>query len=64
MGRRKKAKGKGNICPHCNIEMDFENGENGYDTEYWFECSKCGRQYDDNTGEDITDYEYLEVSNN
>lgn len=55
MGRKRKA--KNGICPHCNIKLESENGDNGEITEYWLECSKCGRSYDDVTGKDITEYD-------
>lgn len=60
MSRRKKAIGEGNICPHCNVEMEYENGENGEVTEFWWECKKCGRSYDENRN-DITEYEFMDI---
>lgn len=60
MGRRRKAKCEGNICPHCNIEMEYENGENGELTEFWWECKECGRSYDENRN-DITEYEFMDI---
>jgi hypothetical protein len=56
--RRRKMKQEG-ICPYCNIIMQYENGENGYITEYWWECN-CGRNFDTN-GKDITDYELTNI---
>lgn len=50
---KKKMKQNG-ICPHCNKQMKYENGDNGEITEYWWEC-ECGRSYNEN-GKDITDY--------
>lgn len=44
MGKRKKTIGKGNICPHCNVEMEYENGENGENLFY----DEFTEQYDIN----------------
>lgn len=60
MGRRRKAKGQGNICPHCNLDMEYENGENGELAEFWWECKKCGRSYDEQRN-DITEYEFMDI---
>jgi hypothetical protein len=57
--RRKKMLKQG-MCPHCNIKMKCENGENGEVTEYWWECT-CGRSYDVDNGKDITDYECTNI---
>ncbi|MBE1304191.1 hypothetical protein G4W71_09180 [Clostridium botulinum] len=49
------------ICPYCNKKMSYEDGENGYTTEYWWECEECGRSYDEDSGEDITQYEFWDL---
>lgn len=58
MARRRKMKQNG-ICPHCNIKMKYENGEDGEITVYWWEC-ECGRSYDED-GKDITDYKFTDI---
>lgn len=56
----KKKMVKEGICPHCNKIMNYENGENGETTEFWWECD-CGRSYNPNDGKDITDYSCINV---
>lgn len=55
----KKKMIKVGICPHCNKNMESENGENGEVTEYYWQC-KCGRSYDE-MGKDITDYSCTDI---
>lgn len=50
---------KEGICPHCNKQMEYENGEDGFTTVFYWEC-KCGRSYDLD-GNDVTDYECTNI---
>lgn len=51
---------KEGMCPHCNKSMKHENGENGFLAEFWWECD-CGRSYNCDTAEDITDYDCTDI---